>query len=143
LLNILNSNFVSHVSLMEIIAQKMKQQKAGTIATLSSVAGDRGKQSNYVYGAAKAGKTTFAAGLRNRLYEFGVHVITIKLGFVDTPMTKDFKKGALWAQSTPVAKTIVQSIDQKRDIVYIPFFWKWIMHIIKSIPEAIFKRLKL
>lgn len=143
LLNIVNSNYLSHISLMTFLAQKMKEQKSGTIAVISSAAGERGKQSNYVYGSAKAGKTVFTDGLRNRLYDSGVHVINLKLGFVDTPMTKDFKKGPLWAQPQQVALGITKAIAAQKDTVYLPFFWRYIMMIIKAIPEGIFKKLKL
>ncbi|MGZ3769121.1 MAG: SDR family oxidoreductase [Bdellovibrio sp.] len=143
LFQILNSNFVSHASLLTFISQKMKAQGTGTIAVISSVAGDRGRQSNYVYGSAQAAKTAFTDGLRNKLFQFGVHVLTIKLGFVDTPMTKEFKKGLLWAKASAVAEGIVTAIESKKDIAYLPFFWRYIMLIIKSIPESIFKKLKL
>jgi short-subunit dehydrogenase len=143
MLNIINSNFVSHASLLTSISEKLTAQGSGTIAVISSVAGDRGKQSNYVYGSAKAGKTAFVDGLRNRLFPSGVHVVNIKLGFVDTPMTKDFKKGALWAKAPAIAQGITKAIDKKKDTVYLPFFWQFIMLIITSIPENIFKRLKL
>ncbi|KYG64755.1 short-chain dehydrogenase [Bdellovibrio bacteriovorus] len=142
-LSIINSNFVSHASLMNLIAEKMKTQKKGTIAVISSVAGERGKQSNYIYGAAKAAKSVFSDGLRNRLFPYGVHVLTLKLGFVDTPMTKSFKKGPIWAKSPTVAKGIVHAIAKKKDSVYLPFFWRYIMMIITSIPERIFKKLSL
>jgi short-subunit dehydrogenase len=143
LVNILNSNFISHASLLTYVSEKMVSQKSGTIAVISSVAGDRGKQSNYVYGSAKAGKTAFVDGLRNRLFPLGVHVVNFKLGFVDTPMTKEFKKGLLWAKAPAVAQGIVKAIDKKKDTVYLPFFWRYIMLIITSIPERIFKKLKL
>lgn len=144
LLYILNSNFTSHASLLTYIAQKMRTQGRGTIAVISSVAGDRGRQSNYVYGSAKAAKTAFTDGLRNRLLHFGVHVLNIKLGFVDTPMTKHIeKKGLLWAKPETVAQGIVAAINAKKNTVYLPFFWRYIMMIIKSIPEQMFKKLKL
>lgn len=143
LLHILNSNFVSHASLLTFLAQKMKAQGSGTIAVISSVAGDRGRQSNYVYGSAKAAKTAFTDGLRNKLFQFGVHVLNIKLGFVDTPMTKEFKKGFLWAKAPKIAEGIVAAVEAEKDTVYLPFFWRYIMLIIKSIPERFFKKLKL
>ncbi|XGC82248.1 SDR family oxidoreductase [Bdellovibrio bacteriovorus] len=143
LLNILNSNFVSHASIISKIAQKMKERKSGTIAVISSVAGDRGKQSNYIYGSAQAAKSAFTDGLRNRLFPYNVQVITLKLGFVDTPMTKNFKKGALWASPSAIAKGICEAIDKKKDSVYLPFFWRYIMMIFKSVPEGLFKKLKL
>ena len=142
-LEILHTNFTSYASLLTCISTLMKAQKKGCIAVISSVAGERGKQSNFVYGAAQAGKSTFTDGLRNRLYPYGVHVLTLKLGFVDTPMTEGFKKGLLWAQPKQVAQEIIFAVKKKKDITYIPFFWRWIMLIIRSIPEKIFKTMKL
>jgi short-subunit dehydrogenase len=141
--DLINTNFVSYASLLTSIAAKMKAQGHGTIAVISSVAGDRGKQSNFAYGSAQAGKSAFTDGLRNSLYHFGVHVVTLKLGFVDTPMTAAFKKGALWAKSAQIAAGIVSAIELKKDTVYLPFFWRYIMWIICSIPERLFKRLKM
>ena len=143
MLHLLNSNFISHASLLTFISQKMVKQGYGTIAVISSVAGDRGKQSNYVYGSAKAGMTAFVDGLRNRLFPTGVHVVNLKLGPVDTPMTKDHKKTPLFGKAPQVGQGIVNAIEKKRDTVYLPFFWRYIMLIIKAIPESIFKRLKL
>lgn len=143
MLHLLNSNFVSHVSLLTFISQKMVQQGFGTIAVISSVAGDRGKQSNYVYGSAKAGMTAYTDGLRNRLFPTGVHVLNLKLGPVDTPMTKDHKKTALFGKAPSVAKGIVFAIEKKKNTVYLPMIWRYIMIIINSIPETVFKRLKI
>lgn len=143
MLYLLSSNFVSHASLLTFISQKMVSQKEGTIAVISSVAGDRGKQSNYVYGSAKAGMTAFVDGMRNRLFETGVHVVNLKLGPVDTPMTKDHKKSPLFGKAPQVGAGIVHAIENKKNTVYLPFFWRYIMMIICSIPENIFKRLKL
>lgn len=143
MLYLINSNFISHASLLTFIARKMILQKTGTIAIISSVAGERGKQSNFVYGSAKAAMTAYADGLRNRLFPTGVHVSNFLLGPVDTPMTKDHKKTALFGKAPSVAKGIVKAIDHKKDTVYLPFFWRYIMLIIKSIPESIFKRLSL
>lgn len=139
----LHTNALSIIALLTSLANRLEQQKHGTIAVISSVAGDRGRQSNYVYGTAKAAVGTFLQGLRNRLYPAGVHVLTIKPGFVDTPMTRHFKKGFLWAKSQGVAQSILKAIQQQRNVVYVPSFWLLIMMIIRSIPEAIFKRLKL
>ena len=110
---------------------------------ISSVAGDRGRQSNYVYGSAKSLVTTFTSGLRQRLYKYGVSVITVKPGFVDTPMTAAFPKGPLWAQPERIAQGIVRAIDRSSTIVYLPGFWRPIMGIIRTIPERIFQRLSL
>lgn len=139
----IRENALSTISLATSIANTMEQAKAGTIAIISSVAGDRGRQSNYIYGACKAMVTTFAAGLRNRLTPSNVHVLTIKPGFVDTPMTAHLPKGALWAQPEDVAKDIMKGMDKKRNTIYTPWFWRYIMLIIMHVPEFIFKKLKL
>jgi len=137
-------NFLSVVSLLTPIANRFEENKRGTIAVISSVAGDRGRQSNYIYGAAKSGLDAFLQGLRNRLSKADVHVLTIKPGFVDTPMTAHIpERGALWAQPEDVAKGIVSAIEKQKDVVYLPRFWSLIMLIIRSIPERIFKKLSL
>ncbi|MBD3670830.1 MAG: SDR family oxidoreductase [Gammaproteobacteria bacterium] len=142
-LNEFATNATSTIALLTHLANHFEQQGKGQIAVISSVAGDRGRQSNYVYGAAKGALTIFLQGLRNRLAPKGVQVLTIKPGFVDTPMTAEFKKGLLWAQPEQIAKGIVKGIDKRKDVVYLPFFWRYIMIIIRSIPERIFKKLKL
>jgi decaprenylphospho-beta-D-erythro-pentofuranosid-2-ulose 2-reductase len=139
----IQNNALSTVALLTILANHFEQQGLGSIAVISSVAGDRGRASNYVYGSAKAMVTTFTSGLRQRLTSRGVNVVTIKPGFVDTPMTASFKKGLLWAQPNTVAKQIVKAIDQKKSVVYTPGFWRWIMLIIQHIPNVVFKRIKL
>lgn len=139
----LRTNFLSVVSLLTPIANYFEEKRSGTIAVISSVAGDRGRKSNYVYGTAKAAVATFLQGLRNRLYEKNVAVVDIRPGFVDTPMTKEFKKGALFVGPAVVAKGIVSAIEKRKDIVYLPWFWWGIMLIIRNIPEFIFKRLSL
>ncbi len=137
-------NALSTLALLTTLANRMEARRSGTLAVISSVAGDRGRQSNYVYGAAKAAVSTFLGGLRQRLAKSGVTVLTIKPGFVDTPMTAAIaNKGALWAQPDRVAAGIVQAIDRRRNIVYLPWFWRWIMLVIRHIPEPLFKRLKL
>jgi len=137
-------NFLSVVSLLTPLANFFEDNKRGTIAVISSVAGDRGRQSNYVYGAAKSGLDAFLEGLRNRLFKSGVHVVTVKPGFVDTPMTAHIEeRGALWAQPEEVAEGIVKAIDKKKNVVYLPWFWSIIMLIIRLIPEWLFKRLSL
>lgn len=138
-----NINCLSVISLLTVFANYFEQQKKGCIAVISSVAGDRGRQSNYVYGAAKGAVSIFLQGLRNRLAKSTVQVLTIKPGFVDTPMTAHYKKGVLWANSQDVAANIVSAIDKKKSILYTPFFWRYIMLIIKSIPERVFCRLSL
>jgi decaprenylphospho-beta-D-erythro-pentofuranosid-2-ulose 2-reductase len=140
----IDTNALSVLSLLTPVANRFEARRAGTIAVISSVAGDRGRKSNYVYGAAKGMVTIFLQGLRNRLAASGVAVITIKPGFVDTPMTAHLEKGGpLWASPEAVAAGIVAAIDRGRDVVYLPWFWQVIMLIIRHIPERIFKRLSL
>ena len=136
-------NALSTISLLTLLANYFEGKKRGTIAVISSVAGDRGRQSNYVYGAAKGAVTIFMQGLRNRLQQSGVNVITVKPGFVDTPMTAKFEKGLLWVKPAKVAEDIVRSFDKKLDVVYTPWFWRYIMFVLGSIPERWFKKLKL
>lgn len=139
----ININGLSVISLLTHVGNKMEQQKSGNITVISSVAGDRGRQSNYVYGTAKAMVSTFLQGLAQRLFKVGVHVLDIKPGFVDTPMTAEFDKGALWAQPQTMGEIIVKRIESKSNFAYAPFFWFGIMIIIKSIPKFVFNRIKL
>ncbi|WFB35082.1 SDR family oxidoreductase [Kiritimatiellota bacterium B12222] len=140
----LQINFQSTVDLCTLCAEKFIDQGSGTLAVISSVAGLRGRQSNYIYGAAKGGLNTFLQGLRNRLQTKGIRVITLLPGFVDTPMTADIKKGPLFISAEQAGICIHKAITKsKSDIVYVPSFWRFIMWIIRSIPEPIFKRLKL
>ena len=139
----IDTNALSVIALLTRLATRFEAQGHGSLAVISSVAGDRGRQSNYVYGAAKGMLTLFLQGLRNRLAKKGMHVLTVKPGFVDTPMTASFKKGALWASPDAIAQGIVGAIDKKRDVVYLPGFWWLIMTLIRHIPERIFKKLSL
>ncbi len=139
----LQNNFVSIVSFLTLLANYMEKQKHGCLAVISSVAGDRGRQSNYVYGTAKGALNVFLQGLRNRLFRSGVSVVTIKPGFVDTPMTASLKKNLLFADPAKVGKIIYKAMKKGKSVVYVPWFWRWIMAIIKCLPEAVFKRLKL
>ena len=136
-------NATSAIALMTLLAPIFEQQKSGVLAVISSVAGDRGRQSNYVYGAAKGMVDIFAQGLRNRLFKSGVQVLTIKPGFVDTPMTAGFSKGFLWATPERVACDIVKAIARRRSEVYTPFFWRQVMILIRLMPEWLFNRLSL
>lgn len=137
------SNFTGAVSILNQSLAYFKARKRGFIIGISSVAGDRGRQSNYCYGAAKAAFSTYLQGLRNYLYPFNVRVITIKLGFVDTAMTYGLPHLFLLASPQAVAKKIILAWIKSKDIVYIPWFWHYIMAIICLIPERIFKRLRL
>jgi short-subunit dehydrogenase len=139
----IKTNALSPISLLTLIANRFEAQKAGTIAVISSVAGDRGRASNYVYGSSKAMVTAFTSGLRQRLHKANVAVVTIKPGFVDTPMTAEFKKGLLWAKPAGVAAKIVKAIDAKKSEVYVPVFWWVVMFVIKVIPSMIFVRTKI
>ena len=137
----IKTNALSVVSLLTLIANRFEKKKSGTVAVLSSVAGDRGRASNYVYGSAKAMITEFMSGLRQRLHKSNISVITIKPGLVDTPMTAQFEKGFLWTKPATVAKKIVHAIDNKKEELYVPAFWWIVMKIIRTIPNTIFKRL--
>jgi decaprenylphospho-beta-D-erythro-pentofuranosid-2-ulose 2-reductase len=138
-------NFLSVVSLLTPLASRMEAAGQGTLAVISSVAGDRGRQSNYIYGAAKSGLDAFLQGLRNRLCKSNVHVVTIKPGFVATPMTAHLegRTGPMWASPETIATGIVQAIKRQKNVVYLPAFWALIMLIIRNIPEFIFKKLSL
>lgn len=142
-LNELNTNCISTLSFLTLLANYFEQRKAGCIVVLSSVAGDRGRQSNYIYGTAKAAVNTFLQGLRNRLYQSGVHVVTVKPGFVDTPMTAHLRKNFLFASPETIANDVVRAIDRKQSIIYTPWFWRYIMLVVNSIPERFFRALKL
>jgi decaprenylphospho-beta-D-erythro-pentofuranosid-2-ulose 2-reductase len=137
------TNATSTIALLTLVANRMEKAGRGSIAVISSVAGDRGRASNYLYGSAKAAVSTFLSGLRQRLSKRGVDVVTIKPGFVDTPMTRDFKKGALWAKPDAVAAGIVKAVDKGTPVAYLPWFWFVIMTIIRAVPEFIFKRVSL
>lgn len=138
------NNGTSVIALLTRLANQFEIQRCGTLAVISSVAGDRGRPSNYLYGTAKAAVSTFCEGLRARLFKVGVHVITIKPGFVDTPMTKSLAlPAALVAKPEQVAQRIVKGIERKVGTLYAPGFWTLIMLIIRSIPQPIFKRLNL
>lgn len=136
-------NALGSLSLLTHLANRFERQGDGVIAAVTSVAGDRGRQSNYVYGSAKAMVSVFLQGLRNRLHRSGVAVVDIRPGFVDTPMTRDFDKGALWANPDRVARGIVAAVTHRRALAYVPWFWKYIMWVIRVIPEPVFKRLRL
>jgi len=137
----LRVNALSHMELLAALAPRFEVRGRGTIAVIASVAGDRGRRSNYVYGAAKAALSTYTQGLRNRLDRSGVAVVTIKPGFVDTPMTRDFDKGILWVGPERVAADIERALEGGGRIVYTPGFWRWLMWAVRSIPEWAFKRL--
>ncbi len=136
-------NLLSAVALLTPLANRFEASGRGCIAVIGSVAGDRGRQSNYVYGAAKGGLDRFLQGLRNRLYHVGVAVVTLKPGFVDTPMTAGMPQGPLFASARRAGRAVHRAIERRRDVAYIPWFWRPIMAIVRAIPEPIFKRLRL
>jgi short-subunit dehydrogenase len=139
-----NTNAVSVIALLTPIANVLEAQKSGALAVISSVAGDRGRPSNYLYGSAKAALSAFCEGLNARLFKSGVHVMTIKPGFVATPMTAGLPlPGPLVATPEKVAKDIVRGIEKRGDVLYTPWFWSIIMLIIRSVPKFMFKRASL
>jgi decaprenylphospho-beta-D-erythro-pentofuranosid-2-ulose 2-reductase len=140
---ILHTNFISTVSLLTWLGNYFQAQRGGTLAVVSSVAGDRGRKSNYVYGASKAALNIFLEGLRNRIDRDGVQVLTIKPGFVATPMTAHVPHNALFASPDQVAVGILKSIERRRDVAYVPWFWSWIMLLVRAIPGRRFKKMNL
>jgi short-subunit dehydrogenase len=137
------TNALSAIAFMTLAANRFEKQRSGTIAVISSVAGDRGRQSNYVYGSAKGAVSLFAQGLRNRLAPIGVDVVTIKPGFVDTPMTAELAKNMLWASPATVGRRIHRAIVRGEEVVYTPWFWRVVMALVRTVPEPIFKKMRL
>jgi decaprenylphospho-beta-D-erythro-pentofuranosid-2-ulose 2-reductase len=142
-MRILQTNFTACVSLLEAFAGRMEVGDGGWICALSSVAGDRGRQSNYLYGAAKGGLTVYLDGLRNRLHPAGIPVVTVKPGFVDTRMTYGRPGVFLAAAPRTVARAVRRAVERRRHTVYVPFFWRPVMWVIRAVPEIVFKRMKL
>lgn len=136
-------NLIGPADCLQRLALIMEERGCGTIIALSSVAGDRGRASNYSYGSAKAGWSAFLSGLRNRLHDAGVKVVTVKPGFVDTDMTWGLPGLFLVASPDAVAERLWQARLGRKDVIYVPGFWRWIMLIIRLIPEPVFKKLKL
>jgi short-subunit dehydrogenase len=137
-----NTNATSYVSLLTLLGNRFERQRHGCIAVISSVAGDRGRRSNYVYGAAKSGVSAFSSGLRARLAASNVRVVTVKPGLVDTPMTAGVRKGPLAADASKVGRRIYEAMLKGEDVVYTPWFWSPIMLVIRAMPERVFKKLK-
>lgn len=136
-------NYVSAVSLLELAAAYFEEQKRGFICVLSSVAGDRGRQSNYIYGSSKGALSVYLQGLRNRLFKAGVQVLTVKPGFVDTKMTFGQPGMFLVAKPEDIAKSVSRAVQKGKHTLYTPSFWALILMVIKMVPETVFKRLKL
>ena len=141
---IINTNYTGIVSLINIIANNFEKRKSGFIIGISSVAGDRGRKSNYIYGSAKAALTTYLSGLRNRLHEANVQVLTVKPGFVTTKMTEDMDlPEKLTAQPEEVANDIYRAQQKGKNVLYTKWIWRWVMLIIKNIPEFQFKKMSI
>ena len=141
---IIDINYAKLVPVLNFFAKKMESKRSGTMVILSSVAGERGRQSNFIYGSAKAGLTAYLSGLRNFLFDKKVHVLTVKPGFMDTKMTEGLPLNpALTATPKKAAQNIYKAYKNKKDVVYVLPIWRFIMLIIKNIPEFIFKKLKL
>lgn len=136
-------SFTGPARFLQLLAPEMEARGGGTIVGVGSVAGDRGRIGNYVYGAAKAGFHTYLSGLRNRLTRAGGHVVTVKPGFVDTSMTWGLPGMFLVASPEAVAEDIWKAVRKKRNVIYTPFFWRFIMLIILHVPEFIFKKMKI
>jgi short-subunit dehydrogenase len=141
---IMDTNYTGVVSLFNIIADDFEKRKSGFIVGISSVAGDRGRKSNYIYGSAKASLTTYLSGLRNRLYGTQVHVLTVKPGFVATKMTEDMDlPEKLTAQPEEIASDIYKAQQSGKNVLYAKRIWKWVMLIIRNIPEFQFKKMSI
>jgi short-subunit dehydrogenase len=140
---ILYTNLMAPVSLLTWLSNFCVQRHAGTLAVISSVAGDRGRKTNYLYGASKAGLSAFLAGLRNRIDREGVTVLTIKPGPIRTAMTAAMPNSEKFADVDSVAESIVSAIDKRKDVLYVPFQWQPIMFVVRNIPERIFKKMNL
>lgn len=141
---ILDTNYMGAISILNIAANDFENKEDGCIIGISSVAGERGRQSNYLYGSAKAGFTAYLSGLRNRLCKKGVHVMTVKPGFVRTKMTADMELPArLTADPERAAEDIYRAYRKRINVVYTLWMWRYIMFIIRMIPEPIFKRLNM
>lgn len=137
----LRANFLSVISLLIPLANRLESERSGRIGVITSVAGERGRPRNYTYGAAKGALNVYLQGLRTRLYASGVSVTTLKLGPVDSPMTRDHKKHALFGKPEKVARDIVRAIDARAAEAFVPSFWGLIMPVVKNTPEGLFQKL--
>ncbi len=135
------TNALAGISLLAAFAPRFERQGHGRIVVIGSVAGDRGRRSNYVYGSAKAAIGTYCQGLEGRLAGSGVQVLTVKPGLVDSPMTAHLRKGLLWAQPEQIARGIVRALDRGPGVVYLPWFWRYIMLLVRLIPQRWFRKL--
>ena len=141
---VIDANFTSAAIILSAAAGHLERRSGGFLCVISSVAGDRGRPGNFTYGSAKAGLTAYCSGLRARLHRSGVAVLTVKPGYVDTPMLRALGVGRSWlvADADRVACDIVRAIDRRRDVLYTPWFWRWILLGVRLVPESVFKRLR-
>jgi decaprenylphospho-beta-D-erythro-pentofuranosid-2-ulose 2-reductase len=141
---IVAGNYSIPILTAELSASVLEEKGGGTFIGISSVAGDRGRQGNYLYGSAKAGYTAYLSGLRNKLGKTNTHVVTVRPGIIRTPLTskQDFPP-ALMGEASTVAKDVYVAMQKKKNNIYTPWFWRWIMLVIRSVPEMLFKRLDL
>jgi decaprenylphospho-beta-D-erythro-pentofuranosid-2-ulose 2-reductase len=137
---IARTNYLSVMALLIPLANQCEAQRAGHLAVLSSVAAERGRPRNYTYAAAKSALNTYLQGVRSRLHDAGVSVHTLKLGPVDTPMTREHQKNALFAESRDVAREIISAIDRDLPVAYVPAYWRYIMFVVRGLPESLFQR---
>jgi short-subunit dehydrogenase len=140
----IDTNYTGAVSILNIVAKYYSAQKKGTIVGISSVAGERGRQSKLIYGSAKAAFSAYLAGLRNKLFKDNVHVVSVKPGFVYTKMTEELPlPKPLTAQPDEVAKAVFKAVEKKKNTIYTKWMWKYIMMIIKNVPEPVFKKMNI
>lgn len=143
-LRTINTNYTGAVSILNIVAEDFSKRGQGTIIGVSSVAGERGRQSNYMYGSAKSAFTAYLSGLRNKMYHQGVHVMTVLPGFVYTKMTEHLSlPKMLTAKPEEVAESVYKGAKAKKDVIYVKWFWRYIMMAVTSVPESMFKKKKL
>lgn len=139
--NFIDLNLTSKFIILNYLSNKANLNKNNSIVVISSVAGDRGRRSNYIYGSMNAALTQFTSGMRSYLHQKNVHLLTVKPGLIITPMTKKFRKSFLWSKPEKIAPSIYKAITKKKEVIYAPKFWYLIMLVIKIIPEKIFKKI--
>ncbi|MCB0307868.1 MAG: SDR family NAD(P)-dependent oxidoreductase [Bdellovibrionales bacterium] len=137
------TNYVSACSILLFLAKNMCIRKHGVIGVITSVAGDLGRKTNYVYGSSKGGLSIFLEGLRSRLVQYNIDIVDIRPGFVDTQMTSQFSKGFLYSTPQAIAPRIFSALKQGRAVVYVPFYWKWILLALKCVPRGLLSRLPI
>jgi decaprenylphospho-beta-D-erythro-pentofuranosid-2-ulose 2-reductase len=139
---VIDTNFTSYISMLNLISRKLKSKKNGTIGVISSVAGDRGRSQNFIYASSKSAISTYLSGLRQELYEFNIRVIDFKIGPVKTTMTKNFKNYNKFSDIDIISKNIVKSFENNKTTIYLPSYWRTIMFFIKLLPDKVFLRLR-